>query len=107
MAFDAFALILTMLAFGMAFARLRAFPDNAGDVINRVVLYVCLPAAMLTYVPRLRLDTSLMGVVVTPWLLPEATLALVGVGTRGVEVRPANSTVASCALAFRLPLREE
>ena len=53
--------ILTMLALGMVFARLRAFPDNAGDVINRVVLYVCLPAAVLTYVPRLQLDASLLG----------------------------------------------
>ncbi|MBP7598365.1 MAG: AEC family transporter, partial [Pseudoxanthomonas sp.] len=39
MAFDAFALILTMLALGMVFARLRVFPDNAADVLNRVVLY--------------------------------------------------------------------
>ena len=87
MAFDAFALILTMLALGMLFARLRAFPDNAGDVINRVVLYVCLPAAMLTYVPRLRLDTSLMGVVVTPWLLTVATVALVALATRALKFR--------------------
>lgn len=87
MAFDAFALILTMLALGMVFARLRAFPDNAGDVINRVVLYVCLPAAMLTYVPRLRLDTSLMGVVVTPWLLTVATVALVALATRVLNFR--------------------
>ena len=38
MAFDAFALILAMLALGMAFARLRAFPDNAGDVIKKLTL---------------------------------------------------------------------
>ena len=29
MAFDAFALILTMLGIGMLFARLRVLPDNA------------------------------------------------------------------------------
>ena len=75
MAFDAFALILTMLALGMVFARLRVFPDNAADVLNRVVLYVCLPAAVLTYVPRLHVDASLLGVVVTPWLLTATMLA--------------------------------
>ena len=82
MAFDAFALILTMLALGMVFARLRVFPDNAADVLNRVVLYVCLPAAVLTYVPRLHVDASLLGVVVTPWVLTAATIALVTLATR-------------------------
>lgn len=48
MAVDAFALILAMLGLGMLFARLRALPDNSAEVLNRVVLYVCLPAAVLT-----------------------------------------------------------
>ena len=82
MAFDAFALILTMLALGMVFARLRVFPDNAADVLNRVVLYVCLPAAVLTYVPRLHVDASLLGVIATPWVLTVATVALVALATR-------------------------
>ena len=82
MAFDAFALILTMLALGMVFARLRVFPENAADVLNRVVLYVCLPAAVLIYVPRLHMDTSLLGVAVTPWVLAVATVALVTLATR-------------------------
>ncbi|MGV8959729.1 MAG: AEC family transporter [Stenotrophomonas sp.] len=82
MAFDAFALILTMLALGMGFARLRALPDNSADVLNRVVLYVCLPAAVLLYVPRLQLDVSLIGIIATPWLLMLATLGLVALCTR-------------------------
>ncbi|MEJ2791734.1 MULTISPECIES: AEC family transporter [unclassified Pseudoxanthomonas] len=82
MAFDAFALILTMLALGMVFARLRVFPDNAADVLNRVVLYVCLPAAVLTYVPRLHVDASLLGVIATPWVLTVATVALAALATR-------------------------
>ena len=69
MAFDAFALILTMLGLGMLFARLRALPETSAEVLNRVVLYVCLPAAVLTYVPRLHLDASLIGLMATPWLL--------------------------------------
>jgi predicted permease len=82
MAFDAFALILTMLGLGMLFARLRALPDTSAEVLNRVVLYVCLPAAVLTYVPRLRLDASLIGLMVTPWLLMLASWALVSLATR-------------------------
>ena len=82
MAIDAFALILSMLALGMLFARLRVFPDNAADVLNKVVLYICLPAAVLTYVPRLQLDASLIGIMLTPWLLMLLTLALVSLATR-------------------------
>lgn len=82
MAFDAFALILTMLGLGMLFARLRALPDNSAEVLNRVVLLVCLPAAVLTYVPRLQLDPSLVGLMATPWLLMLATVALVSLATR-------------------------
>ena len=69
MAFDAFALILAMLALGMLFARLRTLPDSAAETLNLVVLYVCLPAAILIHVPRLRMDPSLLGIVATPWLL--------------------------------------
>ena len=82
MALHAFALILTMLALGMGFARLRALPENTADVLNRVVLYVCLPAAVLIYVPRLQLDAGLIGLMATPWLLMLATLLLVGLATR-------------------------
>ncbi|MFT3761665.1 MAG: AEC family transporter [Pseudoxanthomonas sp.] len=82
MAFDAFALILAMLGIGMLFARLRALPPTSAEVLNLVVLYVCLPAAVLIYVPRLRLDVSLAAVVATPWLLAAATIGLVAACTR-------------------------
>ena len=87
MAFDAFALILTMLALGMLFARLKALPGNAAEVLNLVVLYVCLPAAVLIYVPRLHVDASLLGVIVTPWLLAVVTVTLVTLATRAFGFR--------------------
>ena len=82
MAFDAFALILTMLALGMLFARLKLLPGNAAETLNLMVLYICLPAAVLIYVPRLHVDASLAGVIATPWLLAAATLLLVALATR-------------------------
>ena len=87
MAFDAFALILTMLALGMLFARLKLLPGNAAEVLNLVVLYVCLPAAVLIYVPRLQVDASLLGVIATPWLLAAVTVALVTLATRAFGFR--------------------
>lgn len=82
MAFDVFALILAMLALGMVFARRRTFPDSAADTLNRVVLYLCLPAAVLTYVPRLQLDLSLAGIIATPWLLMLLSVGLISLATR-------------------------
>ena len=76
MAFDAFALMLAMLALGMLFARLRVFPEGAADTLNLVVLYVCLPAAILVYVPRLRFEPDLLGLVAVPWLLAAASWLL-------------------------------
>src|SRR5690606_8203999 len=69
MAFDAFALMLAMLAMGVLLARLRALPANAADTLNLVVLYVCLPAAILVNVPRLRLEPSLLALAALPWIV--------------------------------------
>ena len=87
MAFDAFALMLAMLGLGMFFARLRLLPPTSAEVLNLVVLYVCLPAAILIYVPRLHVDLSLAGLVVTPWLLMAATVALIALCTRAFGFR--------------------
>lgn len=87
MAFEAFALILAMLALGMLFARTRTLPENAADTLNGVVLYICLPAAVLTYVPRLHVDVSLAGLIATPWLLGAAATGLVALTTRWLRLR--------------------
>lgn len=87
MAFDAFALILAMLGLGMLFSRLRVLPVSAADVLNRVVLYVCLPAAILLAVPKLRFDMALLGLVATPWLLMLATVVLVPLLGRALHWR--------------------
>lgn len=87
MAFDAFALILAMLFLGMALRRLGVFEERAAEVLNKVVLYVCLPAAVLRYAPQLEFDWRLLGVVAVPWLLGAATVALVSLATRGLRLR--------------------
>lgn len=77
MAFDAFALILALLFLGVLFARLQVFPANAADTLNGMVLYLCLPAAILLFVPRLHINASLAGLIATPWLIGLATVLLV------------------------------
>lgn len=87
MAFDAFALVLAMLVLGYLFQRLHALPDNAAQVLNLVVLYVCLPAAVLRYAPRLHLEPALLAVAAVPWLLLLATLVAVGALSRWLKFR--------------------
>ena len=87
MAFDAFALVLAMLVLGYAFQRLHALPENAAQVLNLVVLYVCLPAAVLRYAPRLHLEPALFAIAIVPWLLLLATLACVGSLSRWLRFR--------------------
>lgn len=87
MAFDAFALILAMLALGYAFQRLQVLPDNAAQTLNLVVLYVCLPAAVLRYAPRLHLEPALIGIAVVPWVLLLATIVLVTLLARALRFR--------------------
>jgi predicted permease len=77
MAFDAFLLILVMLVVGMLAARSGLFADNAAEVLNRFVLYICLPAAVLKFAPRLQLDMSLIGLIAVPWIVLLASIVSV------------------------------
>jgi malate permease and related proteins len=87
MTFDAFALILAMLVLGYGLQRLHALPDNTAQTLNLIVLYVCLPAAVLRYVPRLQLTPALIGVAAVPWLLLIATVTLVSLCARAFIFR--------------------
>lgn len=100
MAFDAFALILAMLALGLLFRRLGAFPDSAPEVLNKVVLYVCLPASVLIYAPRLELGMHVLAVAAVPWLLLGATVVLVGGVTRLLRLRPDEHAVLLLCVAL-------
>ena len=75
---EAFWLILAMLGLGLLFQRLRTFPEDAPEVLNKVVLYVCLPAAVLLYAPRLELGTGVLAVAAVPWALVGVTVVVVG-----------------------------
>jgi malate permease and related proteins len=87
MTFDAFALILAMLVLGYGLQRLHALPDNTAQTLNLIVLYVCLPAAVLRYAPRLQLTPALIGVAAVPWLLLIATVTLVSLCARAFTFR--------------------
>lgn len=75
--YSTFAFILALLAIGRVL-RWRAWvPDNTPDTLNLVALYVCLPAAILLFAPKLVLEREPFGLVAIPWLILLATIVLV------------------------------
>ena len=67
-------LVIAMLALGKLFAHSRLLPDNTPEVINRLVIWLLLPALVLKAVQGLEFRAELLVLVITPWLL--ALLAL-------------------------------
>lgn len=100
MAFDAFALVLAMLALGYVFQRVRVLPGNAAQTLNLIVLYVCLPAAVLRYAPRLHVEPALLGLVAVPWLLLLAAIASVAALSRWLGLRDEERAVLLLTVAL-------
>jgi predicted permease len=84
---NAFVFILLMLALGYALQYVRVLPANAAQRLNQVVLYVCLPAAILRHVPQLEWAPALLGVVAMPWLMLAATVPAVALAARALRLR--------------------
>src|SRR5690606_23633895 len=63
------------------------FPDSAPETLNLVVLYVCLPASVLLYAPRLAFGMHVLAVAAVPWLLLLATVVLVAAVSKWLRLR--------------------
>ena len=86
-----FGVILALLAVGRLLAWRKLVPDNAADVLNLVVLNVCLPATILQYAPKLVFERELIGLVAIPWLLLLVSIVLVWVLARSLRFDPAST----------------
>jgi hypothetical protein len=80
-------LIFALLALGLLLQRLLPAPAKAAAWLNALVLYACLPAAVLRFAPRVAIDASALAIVAIPWLLLLATLPLVSATTRWLRLR--------------------
>lgn len=69
-----FAFVLAMLALGRVLAWRGIVGPDAANTLNQVVLWACLPAAILRHAPKLSFAPALLGIVAIPWLV----VALVG-----------------------------
>ena len=62
-------LIPICIATGLFLSRIKAFPENSHKVINSVIIYVCLPALTLYYVPQIELNTGLIFPALVIWII--------------------------------------
>ncbi len=72
-----FGLILALIVVGRILRWRDWVPAGTADSLNLVVLYVCLPAAILLYAPQLTFEPELVGLVAVPWVILLASVALV------------------------------
>lgn len=70
-------LVIAMLVLGKLYSYTRLLPANTPEVINKLVIWVFLPALVLKATAGLTLRAELILLVLTPWLLAACTLALV------------------------------
>lgn len=68
-------LVIVMLALGKAYAHTGLLPQNTPEVINRLVIWLLLPALVLKAVHGLQFHADLLVLVATPWLLAGLTVA--------------------------------
>lgn len=96
----AYLIILSLIAAGWVFARAGVLPDATPEVLNRVVITLCLPALILIHVPTLEPAWSLLPLILIPWLLLAVTVLLVLPLARLMSL----SREATAALLVLIPL---
>lgn len=65
---SSFIVIAVCLIAGLLFKRFTAFPDNTAEVLNRYVIWVALPALILSTVPSLELTSSALIPMAVAWI---------------------------------------
>lgn len=53
---------------GIVLQKLRRFPTNAYKILNYVVIYICLPALALYYIPKIEWDNNLLYPIGVTWI---------------------------------------
>ena len=72
---SAYFVIISLIVVGRLLSPL--FPASAPEVLNRVVIMLCLPALIFIHVPTLEASTALLPLVIVPWALLAVSVAMV------------------------------
>lgn len=82
---SAYFVIISLIVVGRLLASM--FPPTAPEVLNRVVIMLCLPALIFIHVPTLEASTALLPLVIVPWALLGVSIAMVLLLARWLEIR--------------------
>jgi len=63
-----FILIFVFLFLGIVLQKVKRFPTNCYKLLNDIVVYFCLPALALYYIPKIKLDSQLFFPVGVAWI---------------------------------------
>lgn len=95
-----YVFILVLIALGAALARWRVLPEETPEVLNRVVITLCLPALIMLHLPGLQPSWELLPLVVIPWTLLALTAIVILPLARWLQL----SREATAALLVLIPL---
>ena len=63
-----FILIFTFLFLGIVLQKVKRFPTDIYKLLNKIVIYLCLPALALYYIPKIKLDSHLLYPIGVTWI---------------------------------------
>lgn len=63
-----FILIFIFLVLGFVLQKVKCLPTNSYKLLNNIVIYFCLPALAIYYIPKIKLDAHLLYPVGVAWL---------------------------------------
>lgn len=63
-----FILIFVCLIGGVILQNIKQIPKNAHKILNRIVVYICLPALALYHIPKIKWDNQLLFPIGVAWI---------------------------------------
>lgn len=63
-----FILIFVFLFLGIVLQNIKCLPTDIYKLFNKIVIYLCLPALALFYIPKIKLDTNLLFPIGVTWI---------------------------------------
>ena len=73
-----FILIFVFLFLGIVLQKIKRFPTDIYKLFNKIVIYLCLPALALYYIPKIKLDTHLLFPIGVTWISFTAAILFFG-----------------------------
>jgi predicted permease len=89
---SALSIAVSLLLVGYLLRKSGRMPDNASETLNRFVIDICVPAAILRLVPTLTFTPSLAVLVIVPWAMAGLAYLTARAASRWLGLDPPTAT---------------